>query len=76
MVDALASAQGSLSLLTALLLELPGVVTFKVDHANAGESFLLIEYIAEGDIRVGLFSISDGVTSVVGLADGSATEEV
>ena len=75
-MDPFTGIESVLSLLAALLLQLPSVVAIEVDHTRARETVLLGEHVAEVDFRVGLSSVSDRVTSVVQTVDGAGPHVV
>ena len=64
-VGAFSGVKSSLSLLAALFLKFPSVISVEIDHTNAIEAIFLTDNISEVDIRVSSIGIGDCITSVV-----------
>ena len=75
-MSALASCQSLLGLLSALLLQLPSVVSIKVDHARRSEAVLLANHVSEVDLGVRLLGIGDRVAGMVGSTDRACPQIV
>ena len=69
-MGAFPSIKSCLSLLAALFLNLPCVVSVEIDHSSAGEAILLVYHVPEVDRRVGLHSVRDNISTVVKAMDG------
>jgi len=52
-IDGIISAESIFSVLDAFLLDRPGEVTTKIEHANATKAALLLHYVAKTDFGMG-----------------------